>query len=241
MMKNEKERENYQHGIVVDCANGVGSIILKEILGFAGFPEKLPCTLINDSEKPDHLNDNCGAEHVQKEQKLPSNWNHVGKKCMSFDGDADRQMYFYQGEDGKLEIIDGDKQFALIMMYIKNKLSELGVLDKLSHILVQTAYCNSKVTKFLNDNGINNQLVKTGVKYAHPVVKNYDIGANDEPNGHGAVAFKIDKLEEVLKPINTIESQKLLALLNISNIVVGDAIANMLLMEAIMYDLDMSI
>ena len=31
---------------------------------------------------------------------------------MSFDGDADRQMYFYQGEDGKLEIIDGDKQFA---------------------------------------------------------------------------------------------------------------------------------
>jgi phosphoacetylglucosamine mutase len=160
---------------------------------------------------------------------------------MSFDGDADRQIYFYQGEDGKLEIIDGDKQFALIMMYIKNKLSELGVLDKLSHILVQTAYCNSKVTKFLNDNGINNQLVKTGVKYAHPVVKNYDIGANDEPNGHGAVAFKLDKLEEVLKPINTIESQKLLALLNISNIVVGDAIANMLLMEAIMYDLDMSI
>lgn len=64
MMKNEKERENYQHGIVVDCANGVGSIVLKEILGFAGFPEKLPCTLINDSEKPDHLNDNCGAEHV---------------------------------------------------------------------------------------------------------------------------------------------------------------------------------
>lgn len=83
--------------------------------------------------------------------------------------------------------------------------------------------------------------MKTGVKYAHPVVKNYDIGANDEPNGHGAVAFKIDKLKEVLEPINTLESQKLLALLNISNIVVGDAIANTLLMEAILYDLDMSI
>jgi hypothetical protein len=50
----------------------------------------------------------------------------------------------------------------------------------------------------LNSNGINNQLVKTGVKYAHPVVKNYDIGANNEPNGHGTVAFKMNKLNEVL-------------------------------------------
>lgn len=83
-------------------------------------------------------------------------------------------------------------------MYIKKLLQKLNVEDKLSHILVQTAYCNSRVTQFLNDNKINNQLVKTGVKYAHPVVKNYDIGANNEPNGHGTVAFKMDKISEVL-------------------------------------------
>jgi phosphomannomutase len=79
-------------------------------------------------------------------------------------------------------------------MYIKDRMAEIGVLDQLSHILVQTAYCNSGVTQFLKDHGINNQLVKTGVKYAHPVVKNYDIGANNEPNGHGAVAFNLEKL-----------------------------------------------
>jgi phosphomannomutase len=90
MMKNEKEKVNYQHGIIVDCANGVASIVLKEILEFAGFQERLPCTLINDSEKPDYLNDGCGAEHVHKEQALPSNWNHPGQKCISFDGDGDR-------------------------------------------------------------------------------------------------------------------------------------------------------
>ena len=111
----------------------------------------------------------------------------------------------------------------------------------MSHILVQTAYCNSRVTAFLNDHNINNTLVKTGVKYAHPVVKTFDIGANNEPNGHGAVAFNPDKLQAIIGPINTIESQKFLSLMSISNYVVGDSIANMLLMEAILYDLDMSI
>jgi phosphomannomutase len=53
-------------------------------------------------------------------------------------------------------MIDGDKQFSLIMMYIKNLLKSLNLEDQLSHILVQTAYCNSRVTKFLNDNKIKN-------------------------------------------------------------------------------------
>jgi len=127
------------------------------------------------------------------------------------------------------------------MMYIQGLLQKLGLLDKLSHILVQTAYCNSRVTKFLNDNNIKNQLVKTGVKYAHPVVIEYDIGANDEPNGHGTVAYKADKLEAALKGNNSIEAQKLRGILEISNTVVGDSIANLLLIEAIMFDLDMSI
>jgi len=127
------------------------------------------------------------------------------------------------------------------MMYIQGLLQKLGLLDKLSHILVQTAYCNSRVTKFLNDNNIKNQLVKTGVKYAHPVVIEYDIGANDEPNGHGTVAYKVDKLEAALQGNNSIEAQKLRGILEISNTVVGDSIANLLLIEAIMFDLDMSI
>ena len=42
------------------------------------------------------------------------------------------------------------------MSYIKELLEKLGLKDKLSHILVQTAYCNSRVTAFLNANGISN-------------------------------------------------------------------------------------
>ena len=83
--------------------------------------------------------------------------------------------------------------------------------------------------------------MKTGVKYAHPVVKNYDIGANDEPNGHGTVAYKADKLLKALAGNETLEAQKLKGILELSNIVVGDSIANLLMIEGILYDLDMSV
>lgn len=162
-------------------------------------------------------------------------------KCMSFDGDADRQVYFYGTEDGKMEVIDGDKQFAFIIMYIKNLLKKLDVEDKLSLALVQTAYQNSRVAKYLQGQGVKNIIVKTGVKNAHPVVMTLDIGANDEPNGHGTVAYKADRVNEVLGDNQSIDAKKLKALLAISNIVVGDSIANLLVLEAILYDLDMSI
>jgi|TARA_B110000285_G_scaffold156028_1_gene174110 hypothetical protein len=37
------------------------------------------------------------------------------------------------------------------------------------------------------------------VKNAHPVVQKYDIGANDEPNGHGTVVTKFDKIKPLLE------------------------------------------
>jgi phosphomannomutase len=37
----------------------------------------------------------------------------------SFDGDADRLIYYYKdSQNKKLVIIDGDKQFAFIVMYV---------------------------------------------------------------------------------------------------------------------------
>ena len=108
-------------------------------------------------------------------------------------------------------------------------------------MLVQTAYCNSRVTKYLKEQGVENVLVKTGVKYAEPVVIEYDIGANDEPNGHGTVTYKKEELAAALEGNDSIEAKKLMALLAISNTVVGDSVANMLLIEGILFDLDMSI
>ena len=41
--------------------------------------------------------------------------------------------------------------------------------------------------------------MKTGVKNAHPVIVKYPIGANDEPNGHGTVAYKEKVIMDLLR------------------------------------------
>lgn len=80
-------------------------------------------------------------------------------------------------------------------MYIKSLLDKLGITDsQLTHVLVQTAYVNSRATAFLAAKHVHNELCPTGVKNAHPIVVKYDIGANDEPNGHGTVVAKWDKV-----------------------------------------------
>lgn len=86
--------------------------------------------IINDDPLPTMLNEECGAEYVHKDQKFPLNFKaEVGGKCASFDGDADRLIYFYKESEGATTptIIDGDKQFALILMYIKSLLEKLGI------------------------------------------------------------------------------------------------------------------
>ena len=96
------------------------------------FEDSMPIKvhIINDDPLPTMLNEECGAEYVHKDQKFPLNFKgEVGGKCASFDGDADRLIYFYKAtDDAKTPtIIDGDKQFALILMYIKSLLEKLGI------------------------------------------------------------------------------------------------------------------
>jgi len=101
---------------------------LVEILGEEG---DLKVHFYNDELVPDRLNEECGAEFVHKDQKFPTHLEDStsmkGKKCASFDGDADRLIHFFRDENDKLVLIDGDKQFVLISMYIKNLLKSLGV------------------------------------------------------------------------------------------------------------------
>lgn len=127
-------------------------------------------------------------------------------------------------------------------MYVKDLIEKLGIQDKLSLVLVQTAYCNSRGQKFLKDKGILQRLCPTGVKNAHPIVEEYDIGGNDEPNGHGTIAGHWPKIHEALQGLeDRVEAKKLISFLSLSNMTVGDAIANMLMIEAILRDLDMSV
>lgn len=92
------------------------------MITLAGFGERLKINLFNSNIKDtSRLNEGCGAEYVHKDRKFPTGWTageHTNTKWMSFDGDADRQIYYYGDENGDLQVVDGDKQFTFIMMYI---------------------------------------------------------------------------------------------------------------------------
>lgn len=80
------------------------------------------------------------------------------------------------------------------------------------------------------------------MKNAHPIVTGFEIGANDEPNGHGTIVCKWARLNKALEgQENKVEAKKLKAILSLFNQAVGDAIANFLAIESILRDLDMTV
>ena len=108
--------------------------------------------------------------------------------------------------------------------------------------MVNTAYANSRASEYLDKNKIHVVCVPTGVKNAEPIAHQYTIGANDEPNGHGTVQINWSELDKALEgKEDELACKKLKALLRISNPFVGDAIANLLLIEAILRDKSFSI
>ena len=60
----------------------------------------------------------CGADYVKVEQKAPNSvLLESGRRYCSYDGDADRIVYFYADKDEKFNLLDGDK-IATLVRYI---------------------------------------------------------------------------------------------------------------------------
>lgn len=47
------------------------------------------------------------------------------ERCCSFDGDADRIVYYYKDEAGHFHLIDGDKIVTLISIFLKELLAKV--------------------------------------------------------------------------------------------------------------------
>lgn len=85
--------------------------------------------------------------------------------------------------------------------------------------------------------------VPTGIKHLHHKALEYDIGVYFEANGHGTVVFSENakhRLKEALLDSKYNEQQKiaiekLKSLIDVINEAVGDAIADMLLVETILH------
>lgn len=48
-----------------------------------------------------------------------------GERACSFDGDADRIVYYYTDSEGKFHLLDGDKIATLISTYLKQLLTQV--------------------------------------------------------------------------------------------------------------------
>ena len=94
----------------LDCANGVGAISAKDFMGFIS-PQTLKINIFSDNIENDQLlNLNCGADFVKVQQKSPESLPGTElRRCVSFDGDADRVVYYYTDKKKIFHLLDGDR------------------------------------------------------------------------------------------------------------------------------------
>lgn len=176
--------------VVVDCSNGVGYQVLSRFTkGPVSDVINFECINTNDTN---FLNLNCGAEFVQKERKLPSNFNtETTTVGASLDGDADRMVYIYN-EKGQISIVDGDKICALTALTASKIVREVLAITNKTIGVVVTAYSNFGLVDLLEKINIPVVMSPTGVKYTHQRAEHFDVGIYFESNGHGTLMLKPD-------------------------------------------------
>ncbi|XP_037541316.1 phosphoacetylglucosamine mutase [Nematolebias whitei] len=239
LTRNASNRTDDQKYLCVDGANGIGALKVREIE--SRLKKELQMSIFNDGSKGE-LNRQCGADFVKVQQKPPTGIDmNSGDRCCSFDGDADRIVYYYTDSQGLFHLLDGDKIATLISTFLKELLIQAGLDLKIA--VVQTAYANGSSTHYLeNTMKVIVKCTKTGVKHLHHAAQEFDVGVYFEANGHGTVLFSKHaevKIQQLAKATSINDEVKKAALLlqstiNIINQTVGDAISDMLLIEAIL-------
>lgn len=196
-----------------------------------GLGEFISLQIINDTNcSPLLLNENCGAEFVHKMEKLPENMPDC-KYGLSLDGDADRIIYFFQNDQGKVQIIDGDKMIALLAQGVSHIIREVfHIQDHLDFVSVNTQYSDFGLVDYLKKLDIDTKTTPTGVKFTHMESVKHDISIYFEANGHGTFMIKDSTLEQIRGRVDLSNEDNLLAwrILNYRNNLTGDAVFNFL-------------
>jgi phosphoacetylglucosamine mutase len=226
------------YAITIDAANGVGGPKVNELAKMLS--GLLDITVVNDAhDRPELLNSSCGADFVKTQQKCPSGVApETGKLYASFDGDADRVVFFYVDERNQFRLLDGDKIASLVASFIGDLVQQTGTQLRIG--VVQTAYANGSSTEYIvNSLKLPVECTPTGVKHLHHAAQKFDVGVYFEANGHGTVLFDpvaISSLQafQVTSPAQKSAIDSLLALSDLINQTVGDALSDLLLVLAVL-------
>ncbi|CCF50146.1 hypothetical protein NDA14_001038 [Ustilago hordei] len=230
--------------LVVDCANGVGAYALTNLIKYLPEDQIAFRPLRTNTTTPGALNNGCGADYVKTNQSLPIGFEkenlHPGQRLCSFDGDADRIVYYYltgpPGAKDSFRLLDGDKIASLAAGYLSELVKAAGINLELG--CVQTAYANGSSTKYLQQR-VPVTCTPTGVKHLHHAAESFDIGVYFEANGHGTILFSPSAQRKIrdctpCSPAAQTALDQLSALIDLINQTVGDAISDMLLVEVIL-------
>ncbi|CAR22277.1 Phosphoacetylglucosamine mutase [Lachancea thermotolerans] len=232
--------QSLPYKLEIDAANGIGAPRVKEMLSTHKFFDGVFRVVNDDWETPASLNHLCGADYVKTNQRLPYGIqanNDCQRICCSFDGDADRIVFYFCDSEGQFRLLDGDKMATLFAKFFQDILSSANLQERLSLGVVQTAYANGSSTHYIERVlGIPVTCTPTGVKHLHHEAINYDIGVYFEANGHGTVVFS-KKFDEVVnsglsnkhQSDSSLQSLEVLSkFANLINQTVGDAISDMM-------------
>ena len=208
----------YPH-VVVDCANGVGSLTLQEIVN----TNHLKSNIIlhhNNTFDYTQLNHKCGSDFVVSHGNSDfCKMDHV--LHASLDGDADRIVCYY-AVNGMFRLLDGDYISALFAYYFYKRVNTTGLRVGVVH----TAYANSQFLWFIDSLGFDTCCTATGVKHLHRAAQEYDIGIYFESNGHGSVVLKESHIDPDLSAF--------------LNPLIGDGIADLFAISYVLQELDIS-
>ncbi|KAF4321221.1 hypothetical protein BBO99_00005152 [Phytophthora kernoviae] len=228
--------------LYVDCAHGVGALQMVKLAKDLGDSLHLE---IRNTPSDGELNHQCGAEHVEKSRQPPtgvSRDNDRGKRYCSMDGDGDRLVFHYFDNEGGWHLLDGNKIACLFAEFLAEKLHALELdQEGVSFGCVMTAYANGAATQYLQAQDIRVVQAKTGVKYCHEKAMQFDMAVYFEANGHGTVVFKDALMDKLGKWENTLHDERkklalsqLLAASQLVNQATGDAMCDLLFVEALL-------
>lgn len=192
-------------------------------------------------DDPASLNNDAGADFVKTNQKFPPSVADTlvpGQRACSLDGDADRLIYYYLDSRKRFRLLDGDKIAALVAGFITELVKQAGLEGQVEVGIVQTAYANGSSTKYLEQR-LPVACVATGVKHLHRAALRYGVGVYFEANGHGTVVFSPATLDLLAShqpstPTQATYLEYLQTLPTLINQSVGDAISDLLLVEAVL-------
>lgn len=215
---------------ILDCANGIGSKVMLLL--------KNPHIHLMNTEwtEPTKLNHLCSSDYVSTQRILPKleGLHEIfvqDNLCASFDGDADRIVFYYRRYDG-IHIFNGDYIAALVFTYLSIQLSKC--VQEITIGFIYTGYTNNacldyvKMLSFPSNIHVNYICAATGVKHLHHEAIRYDIGVYFEQNGHGNVLFQR-------------EIEELEILSQLFHPVIGDGVMDLFATLYILQDLDWNV